>query len=317
MANGMQGSADTQARRAGEPGITPTLIGEMASQRDDINSTLGYMTSNERFKKFWDHPQFLYNFAEYTIKFGAEPPDYLQWEWAKTFNLPSELLSSGGGGGSGINRANTIRSFETAILNRSSSLGMTLDSETISYIARVAESQDYSSEQLMQAIVGLVDFKKIQAGELTASVDTMKATAKSYLLNASDETLQDYAKKLATGAATADGIESYFKAQAKAMNPWLAEYIDAGVAPEELLKPSRDMIARSLGISAAEVDFTDDRFIRMATIEDDKGNTRLANTRELMKNVRSDSAWADTTEARSAATGLASAISRIFGRSVF
>lgn len=317
MANDTQGSADIQARRAGEPVITTSYLQDIASQRDDINSMVGYMSSNETFKRFWNYPQFIYNFAEHLVKFGTEPPAYLQWEWGQRFKMPPNLLSTGGGGGGGANRANTIRSFETAILNRSSALGLTLDPQTISYIATVAEAQDYSSEQLMQAIVGLVDFKKVEAGTLTASLDSMKATANSYLVSVSDETLQDYAKKLATGAATAEGIESFFKAQAKAMNPWLSEYIDAGIAPEELLKPSRDTIARSLGISAAEVDFTDDRFIKLATIEDDKGNIRMANNRELVKNIRNDSAWAGTTEARAAATGLASAISRIFGRSVF
>lgn len=291
---------------------------ELVSLNNDTQTLYKAMLSDPRYKKFSAFPGFIYKLADYFTRYKSEPHPSILGEWAKLYKIPVNLLSTGTGGvGSGVNRANTIRSFETAILNRSSALGLKLDPETISYIATVAEAQNYSSEQLMASIVGLVDFKKIESGELTASIDSMKASANSYLISASDETLQDYAKKLATGAATAEGIESYFKAQAKAMNPWLAEYIDAGIAPEELLKPSRDMIARSLGIGAAEVDFLDERFMKMATVVDDKGNTRLANTQELMRNVRNDSAWADTSEARTAATGLASTISRIFGRSVF
>lgn len=311
-------SADIAERQAGYVPPTAEQSRTMAALRRDVQMLYNYWMEDPQFKTWQPYPQFVYKMAEYHATYGADPHPAKIAEWGKTMQIPPNVFrSGGGGGGSGMDRANTIRSFETAILNRSQALGLSLDPETISYVARVAEAQNYSSEQLMNVIVGLADFKKIEAGELTASIDEMRSLASSYLITASDATLQDYAKKLATGAATREGIDSYFKAQAKAMNPWLAEYIDAGVAPEELLRPARDMIARSLGISATEVDFTDDRFIRMATIDDEKTGTRLANSRELVKNIRSDEAWANTTEARTAATGLASVISRIFGRSVY
>lgn len=294
------------------------LTGEQQNLIADVQKQYTFMMESGLYKKWEAYPQFVYKFADYFVRYQSEPKFADIWEWGKSIKVPPDALRiSAAGPGGGADSANTIRSFQTAILNRSLALGLTLDPETISYIARVAEAQNFSSEQLMQSIVELADFKKIQAGELTASLDEMRATANSYLLTVSDTTLQDYAKKLATGGATKEGIESYFKAQSKAMNPWLAQYIDAGIAPSELLKPSRDAIARSLGLSAADVNFTDARFLNMATVTDDKGVTRLANTNELMKNIRNDSAWASTDEARQTTAGMATILSRIFGRSIF
>lgn len=316
-------SAGAAERRAGgNNGVAGPRVDELSPElvnlRNDVQSMYSWMSSSGYYKRWESYPGFKYKFADWVVRNGSEPPVWKMAEWGLLYKMDSSLLSlPGRGGGTGINRANTIRSFETAILNRSTALGMTLTPEVISYIAKVAEAQDFSSEQLMNAIVDLVDFESVKTGELTSSLDDMKALGRSYLIATSDETLQDYAKKLATGAATVDGIESAFRAQAKALFPWMASTIDAGVSPEEMLRPARDMIAKSLGLANTEVDFTNDRFIKLATFEDEKQGTRLATQQELMKNIRSDEAWANTSEARTTATGMASMLSRIFGRSAY
>lgn len=316
-------TADRAERQAPQNrGVAGPTIGELPPEvvdlRNDVQTMFTWMKSSGRYKHWEPYPGFMYKFADWVVRNGSEPEVWRMSEWGIANKMdPSLLALPGRGGIGGPNRANTIRSFETAILNRSTALGMSLTPEVISYIAKVAEAQDYSSEQLMNAIVNLVDFKTVEAGELTSSLDEMRALGRSYLITTSDETLQDYAKKLATGAATTDGIESAFRAQAKALFPWMASTIDAGVSPEEMLRPARDMIAKSLGLAATEVDFTNDRFIKLATFQDEKQGTRLATQQELMKNIRNDEAWASTSEAKSMATGLASTLSRIFGRSVF
>lgn len=309
-------SADATEREAGQGGYA-TLPASERELRSDVQSYLNWMKTSGAYKRWEPYPTFMYEFANFTVRNGREPDIWRMSEWGLNAGMDASLISLPRGGGGGLNRANTIRSFETAILNRSTALGMALEPEVISYIAKVAEAQDYSSEQLMNAIVDLADFKTIQSGELTSSLDEMKALGRSYLISTTDETLQDYAKKLATGAATVDGIESAFRAQAKALFPWMATTIDAGVSPEEMLRPARDMIANSLGLAPTEVDFTDNRFIKLATFEDEKQGTRLATKQELIKNIRSDEAWGNTSEARTAATNMASVLSRIFGRSAF
>lgn len=325
MADG-QGTADTAARTGrGVTPVTPVGPGDTGTPDpyrigQNANALYDYMVSglDPNFDRFKPYPIFLKRVARFWAETGAVPDLPQQWQWGKELGMPPTIFRTGAGaGGGGANTANVVRAYETAILNRSMSLGMKLTPEEISYIARVAEAQDYSQEQLMNAIVGIADFNQLQSGTLTATVDEVKAMAKSYLVSVSDQTLQDYAKQIATGQATPEGIKSFIKAQSKAMNPWLTQYIDAGIDPSEVLRSSRDLISKSLGVDATTVDFTDNRFLKMATVTDDKGQTRLANNQELIKNIRSDSAWANTSEAKQSTADLALMISKIFGRSSF
>ncbi len=223
----------------------------------------------------------------------------------------------GGGGMSAVDKANELRSISTTLLNRSVSLGLKLTPEEIDYVARVAQDQSFSSEQLDNVLVDLVKWDKIDSGTLTASRDEIRALASSYLVGASEETLQGWAEKVARGQATASSIESYIKNQAKIMNPWMKDYIDQGLTPSELLQSSRDLIARNLEIDSNSVDFMDDRFISMATVTDEAGNTRLATQSELMKNIRKDASWSSTEQAKNVTVGIGQMIASIFGRSAF
>lgn len=226
-------------------------------------------------------------------------------------------LWSQGGGGSGINRANELRSLQTTILNRSTNLGLELSPEEINYMAKVAQDQSYSSEQVDNMLVSVVNWDKLQSGTLTASRDQIKGLAANYLVGMSDQTVQQWSEKVAKNQATAASIESYLRSQAKIMNPWMAEYIDQGLTPGELLQSSRDLIAQNLEIDANAVDFMDDRFMSLATMTDDKGNTKLATQQQLMKNIRKDAAWSSTQQAKNVTTGLAQLVAEIFGRGSF
>jgi hypothetical protein len=239
---------------------------------------------------------------------------------AGRYGVPASALNAlfgGGGGGSGINRADELRSISTTLLNRSVSFGMSLTPEEIDYLARVAQQQSFSSEQLDTMLVDIANWDKLESGTLTASRDQIKALSSSYLVGMSEQTIQDWSEKIAKGQATAASIESYLRNQAKVMNPWMAQYIDQGLSPAELLQTSRDLIAENLELDANTVDFSQDRYMSLATVTDDKGNTRLASQQELLKNIRKDAAWSQTAQAKNVVSGTAQLIASIFGRSAF
>jgi len=258
---------------------------------------------------FWDLEQSQENWSDFYVS-----------KQAAKFGVPKSVLGKmmgGGGGGGGVNKADQIRSLSASILNRSVALGMNLSPEEIDYIATVAQAQNFSSEQLDNTLVGMVNWDNLSAGSLTASKEEIDALSKAYFVGMSEETSREWAEKVAKGQATPATIESYLRSQAKIMNPWLAEYIDQGLTPQELLQTSRDLIARNLEIDANTVDFMDDRFMSLATVTDDAGNTKLASQGQLLKNIRKDSAWAGTDQAKSTMVGTAQLIASIFGRSSF
>ena len=89
------------------------------------------------------------------------------------------------------------------------------------------------------------------------------------------------------------------------------------MTPAELFATSQDQIAKMLEIDPNTVDFTDDRFMKLATVTDEKGTKRLASNTELARNVRMDSDWGKTSAAKTAASGTAAMLAKIFGRSAF
>lgn len=280
-------------------------------QGDVTNNQIAVLIADikrtEKYKDLWDKPKTLDFIARWFFTHQRTFPSMAQVE-TYSATVKENFRFSSGAGGSGINRANSVRSLETEILNQSSRMGLSLEPEVISYLANVAFDLDYSADQLTNDIVNIMDWSKVGTGTLTSTMDAVKSLASSYLVSVSETTLRDYAQKVASNKATIDGIESFLKAQAKAANPWLAQYIDQGVSPIELLRSARDQISNSLGLDVNDVNFTDSRFMDMVTVGEGT-ETRLANSREIAKAIKQDDAWKSTDEA----TGQLAAVGRIIG----
>ena len=272
-----------------------------------INNLLVY------YPKLANYPGFLKEIANHARSHGGVVSQL--WLIDRARELGVNMLSGGGGGRSAKDKANSIQSFSTAIVNAAGRFGIELKPEVIAYIAQVADDQNFSMDQLNEVILKQANWDGLKPGDLTANVDKIKQSARSYLVPLSDATMKEYSTKIASGESSFEAIESLLKEQAKIKMPWMTNAIDQGLSPSDLLAGSRDQIASSLGINAAEVDFTTDRFMNMVTVADEKGNTRLATGSELTRKIRADDAWASSVEARQVGTSLVQAMARIFGRS--
>ena len=237
---------------------------------------------------------------------------------ASKHNIPlSAITGGGGGGGSAEQKRNRINSLAARIQNESAKLGVKLSKDEVAYMATVSEKLDYSEEQLTDMIVNQIDWTKLEAGTLTATRDQVKAMGKKYLMNISDTTAQDYSKRIASGELDTTAIGSILAAQARSSMPWIGQYLDQGLTPEDVLTPSRDAIAQGLEINAGDIDITDSKYLKMMTVDDAKSGTRLATQSEVQKNVRTDSRWGQTKQAKQLGSSMATTIAQIFGRSSF
>jgi len=267
------------------------------------------------------YPAFAVQFADHFIATKGKPDTQFVALLQARFNVPKDvfpfLYSGGGGGRSAESIANAVRNYSVTIFNRSKTLGLNLKPEEVSYIAQVAEKQNFTMEQVDDALRGLIRWDQLGAGTLTSNRDSLNATARSYLVSLPKETLTDWATRIATNQGTKEGFESVIREQAKLSNPWMSDYIDRGLNPLELLAPARRTIAQSFGIDEASIDFADSSFMKLVTVKDEKGNQRLANLSELRNNIRQDSRWASSDEAAQLSASMARLVSQVFGRSVF
>jgi hypothetical protein len=238
----------------------------------------------------------------------------------KKYNIPVSSIMGGGGGGGGKSaeqRQYDIQSLAVTVANESKRLGIALNNDTVVYIATVAEKQGFSQEQLTTTLTGMTNWSDLQDGDLTTNVQQFKELGKNYLINIDDKTAQDWATRVANNSMTTDTVKSIISQQAKTLNPWLSTTIDSGINPSDMLAASRNKISESLGLNPAEIDFSNNQYLKMVTVDDPKAGMRLANSNELQKNIRTDSRWAKSSEAKQMGSQMAGMLSRIFGRSVF
>jgi hypothetical protein len=252
---------------------------------------------------------------------GADLERADMWRIGNRFGIPISVFGGGSGGGGGGKSAEQlqydIQSLAITVSNEAKRLGITLNNDTVVYIATVAEKQGFSQEQLTTTLTGMTDWSALQDGDLTTNVQQFKDLGKNYLVNVDDKTAQDWATRVANNSMTADTVKSIIAQQAKTLNPWLTATIDSGINPLDMLAASRNKISESLGLNPAEVDFSNNQYLKMVTVDDPKSGMRLANNNELQKNIRTDTRWAKSSEAKQMGSQMAGMLSKIFGRSVF
>lgn len=243
------------------------------------------------------------------------------WTIGRTHDIPINAIrssgSGGGGGKSAEQRKFDIQSLAVTVSNEAKRLGLQLNNDSIVYVATVAEKQGFSQEQLTNTLTGMTDWSALQEGDLTTNVSKFKELGRNYLVKIDDKTAQDWATRIANKSLSENTVQSIIAQQAKTLNPWLSATIDSGISPMDVLSASRNRISDSLGIDGSAIDFTDNQYLKMVTVEDPKTGTRLATNSELQKNIRTDSRWANSKEAKDLSTSMASTLGKIFGRSAF
>lgn len=110
---------------------------------------------------------------------------------------------------------------------------------------------------------------------------------------------------------------SYAKQQAKAMYPWMAGAIDAGVTPRQYLQPYITTIANTLDLPEQAINIQDPKWMSLFTINDPAhpGLKVAANYNDVMKTIKNDPQYGYdyTTEGRKQAADFAVQLKQGFG----
>ncbi len=93
-------------------------------------------------------------------------------------------------------------------------------------------------------------------GEFGATSDTIRTLARRNMISVSDQTVFDYARRVAAGELTEDGIASEFRARSAAKYTSIADLINAGTDAWSYFSDTREMIAQHIGEPADSIDLT-------------------------------------------------------------
>lgn len=309
---------------AGIPATLPTNVrqddaGRPIYENNDWWMLYDYYKETGQFSSAVLQSGLLTEIVNYQVTNGSLPPDHQLWAMAKRVGLNPSSLAQGTGsaGKSAQARANDIRNLTFVVSNQASKLGLKLSADAISYIATVAERQDYSSEQLASVLVDMADWEQLEPGTLKVQATDIDTLAKQYLVSLSPDTVREYSKRIAAGSMSIDTVTNIIRQQARQAMPWLSSAIDSGLMPSDILASGRDQIARGLELNPADIDLSDGQYMQMLTVEDPKSGMRLATNSEIERNIRKDNRWQKTQAAREMAAGMGQMVARVFGRSTF
>lgn len=207
-----------------------------------------------------------------------------------------------------------------SISDKAKSYGITLTQEQLATMAGDSARFGWTEDEVIDALMRNVRWGaggNVQAGQLTASIDQMRALGGQYLMKLSDQTAQNYATRVARGEMTQEGVTSILKQQAKARFGYMADLIDQGVTVEDYFSPIRDVVASTLELGADQIDLTDPKWLRLIEVRDANGQIRAATMNEAQLAARRHNGGRDfmrTKQASELMAGIALGVRAGFGR---
>lgn len=185
----------------------------------------------------------------------------------------------------------------------------------IAKLARFAVRHGVEADAIPKLVFNEIQYNPTHpVGQIGADMDKFKAQAAQYVLPLSDRAAFDWAKKIATGQATADGFDTYMRDQAKSKYGHLAAELDQGLTVKNLLDPQIQQTAQLLEIDPDQVNLLDPKYSPLVSYADPQGKVRTMSLSESARYVRGMDAYARTDGAKQAAASLTSELMSRFGQ---
>jgi len=145
-------------------------------------------------------------------------------------------------------------------------------------------------------------------------IDQVKARAAAYGLPISEEKAFGYAKRIAMGSYTAEGVDVDLRQQARGSWSYLSDDLDRGFTVKEVLDPYIQQWSQLMEKPATEVDLADAKFRRFVEGKNDKGHRQLLSLTESADRVRQTDSWLKTKNATDQASALSESLLAQFGK---
>jgi hypothetical protein len=209
-----------------------------------------------------------------------------------------------------------INKQKDMVRNLASGFGTQLADTQIEQLAMNAVRLGYTDQQMANA-VGSEVYKVGGVTPLRLGLvgQDVRAQAKRYGIPLSDESLDNFAKSIATGDSNFQDFQNYLKQQAISLFPSLQKEIERGLDIQTLADPYRQTASRVLGLSPDAIDFADPKWNIALNFSDQSGR-RMMNLEEWTKYIRSNDEYGYqyTDDAHNKAYVATNTIARAFGR---
>lgn len=139
--------------------------------------------------------------------------------------------------------------------------GINLTPQDLGSLVQQAQSNQWNSAQLQQAIGGQAKQGQLKAGTIQSTAMQLGQTAAQYGIPLSPHTSFQWAQKIAEGTATTDGFTAYAKDQAKTLYPTLAPHLEQGMTVQQLADPYLQIAGTTLGVDPNSLELTNPKWM--------------------------------------------------------
>ena len=184
--------------------------------------------------------------------------------------------------------------------------------------AETAHRMGWSEAELMDHMVGSVNFRKVLAndalGGTAAQVqDQVKALGVNFGVDLGDNWVAAQVGKVVEGNDTMEGLTSRVRDLAKRQYKAFADDIDGGATIAEIADPYRQKMADLLELNPHDVSLQDGMLQKALKSTDAKGNPAAMDFSDFTDMVRQDKRWQYTDNAHKQVAGVTEGLLRQFG----
>lgn len=192
----------------------------------------------------------------------------------------------------------------------------TLTPEQIRDLAITSLRSDWSDQQLFRGIAAEAMKGGPQQGNVRFGIvgRTVRDLATRYAVPLSEQAMDSYAQRIASGDIVQADYENILRNQAKSLYPSLSAELDRGLDIATITDPYRQVAASTLGISADMVNFADPKWNAALNFDDGKGR-RMMTLYEWGQHIRTNEQYGydQTPDARNKAYNMVDRLGRMFG----
>lgn len=214
--------------------------------------------------------------------------------------------------------AQQVTQMKDTILTTAQSLGVTLSAATLTKIATLAVSMNWSGDDITQALRrgNASATPHPTFGAASTFADQARQLAGEYAVNLSTAQLGQYVQQSIQGKLTADGLQNIFAQQATAAFPWMKDAIAQGVTPAQFLSTYSSAAAQTLGKDASDVRWTTPKYMKALMTNNGTSGTTPVSVGQFQQNLMRTSSFGYqyTQGARDQAYAMASNVLQAFGK---
>jgi hypothetical protein len=215
--------------------------------------------------------------------------------------------------------AQTVNQKEIELRNLYRQLGIPVAPKRLAEIAQQSVKHGWTPQQERNALVAEFDYNPDNTfgGAAGQTVDEFRRLASEYVVPLSNRTLEKWTENVLRNEGDTTDFVSFLKDRAKSQwdDPNMQAAIDRGMTVNEYLDPHREAAARTLGISADEVNWQDPKWQQAVFQTDDKGGRKVMSIADWNRTIRTDPRFGydKTPEALGQGASLISKLSEVMG----